>query len=311
MRLKNLILTISLIITASAFAVEPDILVTQEGETLKVYNLDINPTGNVYYTTSEEENASLQKMAIERILIIKRADGTTWTPGQNVSAVPAQDTSHRRINPGEHPAVTFVANPNSFNDNKKQTFFAKGDNGQTINFRILNNTDHTLAVAKMPKGTEYLDEKYIIPEYVKIGDEVYTVVQIDKEAFEHFNSFWGSGDNTIKEVVFPSTLKIIEEKAFIGNEGLKSILLPDGLEKIGKMAFGVCGRQAEFEELYIPESVKHIGDEAFRCVSPHQSYRGYCQGNVTSLPRFVNTNNCTDYGIDEEAVENYERKYMK
>lgn len=100
MRLKNLILTISLIITASAFAVEPDILVTQEGETLKVYNLDINPTGNVYYTTSEEENASLQKMAIERILIIKRADGTTWTPGQNVSAVPAQDTSHRRINPG-------------------------------------------------------------------------------------------------------------------------------------------------------------------------------------------------------------------
>lgn len=311
MRLNHILSILTVFVTTSAFAAEPDILVTQNGETLKIFNLDINPSGNVYYTTSEGENASLQKIASEKILIIKKADGTTWTPGQNASATPAQEISHQRTNPGKHSEVTFVTDINSFNDNKKQTFFAKGENGQIINFRILNNVDHTLAVVKMPKGLEYEDEKYVIPEYVKIGDVIYTVIQVDKEAFEHFNSFWGTGDNTIKEIVFPSTLKIIEEKAFIGNEGLKAILLPDGLEKIGKMAFGVCGRQAEFEELYIPESVKHIGDEAFRCVSPHQSYRGYCQGNVTSLPRFVNTNNCTDYGIDEEAVENYERKYMK
>lgn len=311
MRLKHLLYIFCIIISANASAIEPNILVTQTGETLKVYNLDINPSGNVYYTTSEEENASLQRMAIENILIIKKADGTTWAPGQTVSVGTTPEDSDKRINPGNHPVVTFIANPDAFNDKRNQTFFAKGEDGQVINFRILDKANHTLTVVKMPKGSEYEDEKYIIPEYVKIGNEVYTVVQIDKEAFEHFNSFWVSGDNTIKEIVFPSTLKIIEEKAFIGNEGLKAIILPEGLEKIGKMAFGFCGRKAEFEELYIPESVKHIGDEAFRCVSPHQSFRGYCQGNVTSLPRFVNTNNCTDYGIDEEAVENYERKYLK
>lgn len=43
-------------------AAEPNILVTQSGETLKVYNLDVTSSDNIYYSLSDKDNAPLKKI---------------------------------------------------------------------------------------------------------------------------------------------------------------------------------------------------------------------------------------------------------
>lgn len=309
MNIRSILLALALV-PSIVYATEPDLLVKQDGESLKVYNLEFGSGNSVFFTLSDDADASIQKLATDQILIVKKADGTTWTPGQSSEAAKSANVKpKKKTNPGLHDPVTFTATPGSYSDPKKETFFAQGENLPQINFRILDEANQTLAVAKMPKGYKYEEPKYVIPEYVQIGDKTYSVVQIDKNAFKNLSGFLYS--NKIKEIVFPSTLKIIEDWSFYGNGGLENIILPDGLETIGVCAFfGCLTRSDGCGEIYIPESVKHIGGDAFKAVSLSQSFRGFSQANFTSLPGFVNENNCKDFGIDEEAVKNYERKYL-
>lgn len=62
----------------------------------------------------------------------------------------------------------------------------------------------------------------------------------------------------IRSLTLPSTLKTIEEKAFF-RCSITEIILPDGLEAIGKDAFAYTGLKV----IDIPSSVKTIGDYAF------------------------------------------------
>ena len=64
----------------------------------------------------------------------------------------------------------------------------------------------------------------------------------------------------VKSIVFPDTVQIIGDEAFLYFEGLKSVRFSDTLKIIGKNAFYSCG----IEELDIPDSVTEIGDRAFR-----------------------------------------------
>lgn len=56
------------------------------------------------------------------------------------------------------------------------------------------------------------------------------------------------------------------------------------------------------------KTVKRIGARAFLRLGPKTSYSGYYQGSLTCIPDWITTGNCTQYGIDEEAVEAYERR---
>ncbi len=67
-------------------------------------------------------------------------------------------------------------------------------------------------------------------------------------------------DQEIISVKLPSTLKVIGDAAFIGN-AFSKITLPEGLERIGSMAFAACNR---ITSVTIPESVTEIGPDAFR-----------------------------------------------
>ena len=65
-----------------------------------------------------------------------------------------------------------------------------------------------------------------------------------------------------KEWTVPSTVKTIATQAFFEHEELEALRLPDGLEKIERMAFIKCG----IREIVFPRSVREIGNEAFwRC----------------------------------------------
>lgn len=63
----------------------------------------------------------------------------------------------------------------------------------------------------------------------------------------------------IQELVLPAQIKRIGAEAFLDNK-IKKLVLPNGLEKIASNAFF---GNTELTEVYIPDSVKYIGEYAF------------------------------------------------
>ena len=66
-------------------------------------------------------------------------------------------------------------------------------------------------------------------------------------------------DSSLEDVQLPATLKRIECNAFVRCRNLKRILLPEGLEYIGKQCFSASG----LEGVVLPSSVKAVGGAAF------------------------------------------------
>ena len=67
-------------------------------------------------------------------------------------------------------------------------------------------------------------------------------------------------NSALESIRLPSTLKGIEYSTFENCKNLKSVWLPDKLERIGKQ----CFRGSGLEEIMIPKGVKSIGDSAFK-----------------------------------------------
>ena len=57
----------------------------------------------------------------------------------------------------------------------------------------------------------------------------------------------------------PSNVRVIEEEAFYGNIAIDDVILPDGVEEIGKLAFAGTG----IKKITLPSSLKKIADNAF------------------------------------------------
>lgn len=118
--------------------------------------------------------------------------------------------------------------------------------------------------------------KIIIPESIEYEHEIYTVNEIDEQAF---------GASAVEELIVSKTVRTINQSAFdwarrlknvyfeegsqlesVGNQAFKScsnlelIILPEGIKSIGWGAFGECESLVEFD---IPESVIEIGNSAF------------------------------------------------
>ena len=300
-----MIITMSLGLKAS----KPDLLVTQNGETLNVYNLDISLSGYIYYTLSDDANSPILKKSKDEILIIKKSDGTKIDPSKySQTSVGNENVEDKKVvNPGQHDPVTHKVT-NTFYSKKAeaQILTVEDGKGQVLYMRVLSGEEKTLSVTPHNgdgKG-KYEGEIYIIPDFVEFENEIYSVISVDDYAFS-----WN--DKNLKDIVFPSTLKSIGKSAFYNLLGLEKIILPESLEYIGEYAFCYAGLSAIFEQLYIPKGVKKIGENAFRFVGPNTSFKGFFQGNLTSIPDFITVGNCTSYGIDEEAIEAYEKRYLK
>ena len=91
----------------------------------------------------------------------------------------------------------------------------------------------------------------------------------------------------IRELTLPSTLKIIEEKAFF-RCSISEILLPEGLEEIGKDAFAYTG----LKTIDIPASVKTVGEYAFyNCTALLEINVGSPEEELTLGDKWYPTNN--------------------
>lgn len=70
--------------------------------------------------------------------------------------------------------------------------------------------------------------------------------------------FATKGMRDIPEIKLPSTVKVIDDYAFMGRF-FDKLVLPDSVERIGVGAFAYGG----FDSVTIPDSVKEIGEDAF------------------------------------------------
>ena len=312
--MKQILFILSFIFgIGNTFAIVPDILVTQTGESIKVYNLDITSGENVYYTLQDSENAPLQKILKSDVLIIKKADGTKIDPSNPVDKISESKReleSSQQVNPNAHKPITVKTIEPDFTEMEVKDFkspqkfiLIEDGYGNILNLRLLSESEKTLAVAKPRKGLKYDYEKILIPEHVNYKGDIYSIIQIDKKAFHY------KGKDKIKNIIFPETLRIILDNAFDNCLKLNSIILPESIERIGHHAFQYCGFGCkEFKQVYIPVNIKEIGHGAFLWAGRKWSFNGFYQGYLSSIPQWITVGNCTNFGIDEESVEDYERR---
>ncbi len=100
-----------------------------------------------------------------------------------------------------------------------------------------------------------IENKRLINYMDYIEDEVYSI----PEGVQTICT--GSFKNKyLKKLILPSSLKVIEEKAFFEMDNLEEIVFNEGLEKIGDCAFVNCG---SIKKITLPSSLKSIGQCAF------------------------------------------------
>ena len=85
----------------------------------------------------------------------------------------------------------------------------------------------------------------------KLGEKV----AIDEHDWEG-GVFYGSG---VESVRIPSTLKRLERRTFYGCENLKSVYIPEGVERVGEECFFESG----IERIALPGTLTEIGEKAF------------------------------------------------
>ena len=164
---------------------------------------------------------------------------------------------------------------------------------------------------------EILDEQTcVITGYTGSNPEVvipseidgYTVTEIGDDAF------YASDEDTfrITEVTIPSSIITIGELAFFGT-GISEIIIPEGVEVIGRQAFDAC---PNLTKVTLPASLANLGSSAFGFqdinlqeinVSPDN--QNYCSvdgvvfnKDMTRLIQYPIGKSATDYVIPDTVI---------
>ena len=128
---------------------------------------------------------------------------------------------------------------------RTMTFEDLPDNDGVLRYKY--NHSGAVVCGKYDKTAEHI----VIPDYIG-GMPVVSIVG---------GAFY---DGVTKSITFPSTLKYIRDDVSLSGGESGEIILPDGLEYIGNMAFSGLG----VKKVYIPSSVTFIGEYAFnQCIN--------------------------------------------
>lgn len=297
-----------ILIFATSFAMSQDIIVKKDGSIINVYNLD-EGKDVYYYTLQPSADAPLQK--------IKKSE--IFTTRTSVSEESKHKETHKtnRTSAHQHQPVTatFTREIEPIKTKKGvqqgRKFVAQTPDGHELNYQVLSEDNHTLQVI----NGSYKENSYIIPEYVIVDDIIYTVTEIGEKVFHNCGKIneiqlpstlikigvMAFSRTNFKDIVFPEGLQIIDKKAF-HIASLERIILPESLVELGKWSFISCSQSKTFYELYIPSSIKRIGEDSFRYIGEFMSPRGFYKGYISSMPDFITEQNCSFFGIDDDAV---------
>lgn len=186
----------------------------------------------------------------------------------------------------------------AFSNSKRIAKFEVDDNNPYI-----CDVDGVIYTEDMKTLLFYPPQRGTVTDIDENGNEVKTVSYEIPEGVEVVRSkaFYKCLDLT--DIVLPSTLKSIEEKAFF-RCNLKSITLPDGLEFIGKDAFAFCSAA---EKVTIPATVKQIDEYAFfSCTSMLEVNMQGKESEITLGKKWYPTDNGIELG--DKLVINWENK---
>ncbi|RXM39993.1 hypothetical protein BOQ62_08855 [Chryseobacterium sp. CH21] len=132
---------------------------------------------------------------------------------------------------------------------------------------LLSPTDNTEIIG--------LGRRMIIPEGIKtVGGFIYsgaaknTIIEVQfPKTLEKLKSFAFAYQFLKGSLKIPGTCKTIEASAFLsGYANISELILENGIETIDSSAFQLSGSTA-LTELYIPKSVKSVGQNAFNIPS--------------------------------------------
>lgn len=110
------------------------------------------------------------------------------------------------------------------------------------------NEDGTITITAYTGSAEEL----IIPSEI----DGKAVAEIGHDLFDFVNG----GNKTIKKITIPSSVKKIDEGAFVWAESLEEVYIEDGVEDIGENAFAGCQK---LKKITIPKSVTKMGGSVF------------------------------------------------
>lgn len=97
------------------FIYAQDILITDDGENIKAWDVDIS-SKKVYYKTAAGKEAPVKSIAKEKVLLLKKADGTKVRINHDSDALD-KDSAPQNVN--KHPNITPVPDASDAEANKK------------------------------------------------------------------------------------------------------------------------------------------------------------------------------------------------
>lgn len=138
-------------------------------------------------------------------------------------------------------------------------------------FKTIDGKDNEVALCEV---SFVASGKIILPKMVERNGKNYTISKIACQSISYYHqpsdkrkkpelSYKDAGiiyGSEVTDVVVPSTIRELGEKAFFECYRLTTIKLPNELQAIGARAFEKCKKLASIE---IPSSVKIIGGSAF------------------------------------------------
>ena len=210
--MKKLILTLFVLASAVFTAMaDTDIIVMNDGTVINAYNLDYSSKDKCYYSL-DEAGEQMKFVNKNDVMIIKLADGTKIDPAAAPEAqkeAVAENAKPQAKNPGEHAPVTHNAIEPDFVElqlpkykkgythiiklperTEKHILVSDGKD-QVLNMRLIDADKKLLAVTRpryvteMKKNKVKYKETYydivdcVIPDYVMVGNDRYTVTEID------------------------------------------------------------------------------------------------------------------------------------
>lgn len=150
-----------------------------------------------------------------------------------------------------------------------QKFTAVNAEGVKIKYEVTSTNERTVQVT----GGER-DDELIIPATVTYKDITYQVTAIKKNAYRR--------------------------DVRVGRQ-FRRLVLPEGLIEIGNNAFLFALKYDIGCKIYIPSSVKVIGEDAFSS----EGWRLDTSYQLENLPLIVHENNCKFMGISPQCIQRY------
>ena len=125
---------------------------------------------------------------------------------------------------------------------------------------ISNQEESNDSVSQDGFLTDESEDGIRITGYKGTASEINIPENIDGKPVVGITYLAFSGKSTIKKVAIPSSVKIIEARAFWKCESLESVSLEDGVETVGEGAFADCPK---IGSVVFPASVREICANAF------------------------------------------------